>query len=123
MLLVSIAVGAVCAAEPQVLKEGSWLCGSPEAYDQAVAAERDLQGKGLTALKGQLLEQQLCMYIDNTYLEDMMAPFVTVLDQQGDKVRVSFTVQSTRRIQTLHRKISRITYAGWTDMANLRPRE
>jgi hypothetical protein len=69
------------------------------------------------------MEQQLCMYIDNTYLESMMAPFVTVLDQQGDKVRVSFTVQSTKRIQTLHRQISRITYAGWTDMVNLRPRE
>ena len=123
MLLVSIVVGAVCAAEPQVLKEGSWLCSSPEAYDQAVAAERDLQGKDLTALKGQLLEQKLCMYIDNKYVEDMMAPFVTVLDQQGNKVQVSFTVQSTRRIQTLHRQINRTTYAGWTDIENLRLRE
>jgi len=53
ILLVSIAVGAAGAAEPQVLKEGSWLCSTPEAYDQAVAAERTSQGKDLTALKGQ----------------------------------------------------------------------
>jgi hypothetical protein len=123
MLLVSIAVGGAGAAEPQMLKEGSWLCSSPEAYDQAVMEERNWQGKDLAALKEQLLEQKLCMYVDDKYLEDMMAPFVTVLDQQGNKVQVSFTVQFTKRIRTLHRQISRVTYAGWTDVGNLQPRE
>jgi hypothetical protein len=123
MLLVCIAVGVVCAEGPQMLKEGSWLCSSPEAYDQAVAAERDRQGKDLAALKEQLLEQKLCMYVDSKYVEDMMAPFVTVLEQQGNKVQVSFTVESTKRIHALHRQINRVTYAGWTDVANLRPRE
>jgi hypothetical protein len=123
MLLVSIAVGGAGAAEPQMLKEGSWLCSSPEAYDQAVMEERNWQGKDLAALKKQLLEQKLCMYVDDKYLEDMMAPFVTVLDQQGNKVQVSFTVEFNKRIRTLHRQISRVTYAGWTDVGNLRLRE
>jgi hypothetical protein len=123
MLLVCLAVGVACAEGPQMLKEGSWLCSSPEAYDQAVAAEHDRQGKDLAALKEQLLEQKLCMYVDSKYVEDMMAPFVTVLEQQGNKVQVSFTVESTKRIHALHRQINRVTYAGWTDVANLRPRE
>jgi hypothetical protein len=123
MLLMSIGVGGAGASEPQMLKEGSWLCSSPEAYDQAVMEERNWQGKDLAALKEQLLEQKLCMYVDDKYLEDMMAPFVTVLDQQGNKVQVSFTVEFNKRIRTLHRQISRVTYAGWTDVGNLRLRE
>jgi hypothetical protein len=120
---VSLTVGVAGAAEPQMLKPGSWLCRSPEAYDQAVAAERNAPGKDLPALKEQLLDQKLCMYVDTTYVEDIMAPFVTVLEQQGTKVQVSFTVQSTTRIEVLHRLITRTTYAGWTDVANLQPRE
>jgi hypothetical protein len=123
MLLVCIAVGVACAEGPQVLKAGSWLCSSPEAYDQAVAAERERQGKDLAVLKEQFLEQKLCMYVENMYVEDMMAPFVTVLEQQGKEVHVSFTVQPTKRIEVLYRLIRRITYAGWTKVANLQPRE
>jgi hypothetical protein len=63
------------------------------------------------------------MYVDNTYLEDMMAPFVTVLDQQGNKVQVSFTVEFNKRIHIIHRQITRVTYAGWTDAGNLTLRE
>jgi len=123
MFLVSLAVGVACAADLQMLKAGSWLCSSPEAYDQAIAAEHNRQGQELTALKEQLLEQKLCMYVDNQYVKDMMAPFVTVLEQQGNKVQVSFSVEFNKRIQTLHRQITRVTYAGWTDIGNLTPRE
>jgi len=123
MLLVSLAVGVAGAAEFQMLKAGSWLCTSPEAYDQAVAAEHNWHGKDLAALKDQLLEQKLCMYVDNQYVEDMMAPFVTVLEQQGNKVQVSFTVEFNKRIRIIHRQITRVTYAGWTDAGNLQRRE
>jgi hypothetical protein len=60
------------------------------------------------------------MYVDDEYLEDMMAPFVQVLDRQGEKIKVSFTVEFYKRIATLHRRITRVTYAGWTDAGNLR---
>ena len=123
MLLVCMAVGGAWAEGLQVLKAGSWLCSSPEAYDQAVAAERNSQGKDLAALKEQLLEQKLCMYVDRKYVEDMAAPFVTVLEQQGNKVQVSFTVEFSKRAPALHRQSSRVTYAGWTDVGNLQPRE
>jgi hypothetical protein len=118
LMLLSFGIAAGHAAEPQTLKEGVWVCRTPEAYDQAIAAEG--QDKDLPALKQRLLDQKLCMYIDDEYLEDMMAPFVQVLSQQGNKVKVSFTIEFYKRIATLHRRITRITYAGWTDAGNLR---
>lgn len=121
LVLLSFGIAVGHAAEPQTLKEGVWVCSTPEAYDQAIAAER--QEKDLQALKQRLLDQKFCMYIDDEYLEDMMAPFVQVLSQQGNKVKVSFTVEFYKRIATLHRRIARVTYAGWTEAGNLRSYE
>ncbi|MGQ4808672.1 hypothetical protein NKDENANG_02060 [Candidatus Entotheonellaceae bacterium PAL068K] len=120
LLLSSLAVGTAHAAEPQTLAEGSWVCSTPESYDQAVETARNWRGKALKDLKQQLLEKKLCMYVDDEDLEDLMAPFVKVLSRQGDKVKVSFTIEFYKRIQYLHRKITRVTFAGWTDAKNLR---
>jgi hypothetical protein len=117
-VLLSLGIAAGHAAEPQTLKEGVWVCRTPAAYDQAIVEEH--QEKDLQALKQRLLDQKLCMYVDDEYLEDMMAPFVQVLDRQGEKIKVSFTVEFYKRIATLHRRITRVTYAGWTDAGNLR---
>jgi hypothetical protein len=118
IVLLGLGVIAAQAADPQTLRQGSWVCQTPEGYDQAVDEEH--QEKDLPALKQRLLDQKLCMYIDNKYLEDMMAPFVQVIDRQGEKVKVSFTVEFYKRIATLHRRITRVTYTGWTDAGNLR---
>ena len=120
ILLVGVVVGSAQAEAPQTLVDGSWVCRTPEAYDQAVEAERQGQGKTLSKLRAQLLEKQLCMYVDDEYLEDLMAPYVKVLTRQGDKVHVSFSVEFYKRIEFLHRKITRVRYAGWTAAGNLR---
>jgi len=69
------------------------------------------------------LEQKLCIYMDDDNLEDLMAPYVTVLTRQAQKVKVSFTVEFYKRIQYLHRRITRVTYSGWTDVENLKSRD
>jgi len=47
----------------QTLKEGSWLCTTPEAYDLAIAEQRKLESD-LEALKERLLAQKLWIYAD-----------------------------------------------------------
>ncbi len=91
----------------------------PEAYDQAIAEEQKRRGKAREALKKELLEQQLCMYADDELLEDIMAPWVQVIDRQDDKVKVSFMVEFYKRVEYLHRRFSRVNYTGWTSAGNL----
>jgi hypothetical protein len=92
----------------KTLKEGSWICTGPEAYDQAIEEQRKWQGKDLEELKKQLLDKKLCMH-----------PSVKVLERQGDKIKVTFAVEFRKRFELLHHQISRIVYAGWTDEKNL----
>jgi hypothetical protein len=107
----------------QGLKPGIWICSSPEAYDQGIEEEKKWNGKDLEELKKQLLEKKLCMYVDREAIEKMMAPFATILERQGNKVKVSFTIENRKRLEYLHRFISRTTYAGWTDIGNLVQKE
>ncbi len=112
-------LGVVHAIDRTTLKNGSWLCTTPEAYDQAVVEEQKRQGKAHDTLKSELLEQQLCMYADDELLEDIMAPWVQVIERQGSKVKVSFMVEFYKRVEYLHRRFSRVNYTGWTDAGNL----
>lgn len=125
VIVLMMIVGAATAQAGEflhILKPGCWVCSSPEAYDQAVAEERRQNGNA-EDLRRQLLEQKLCMWVDDEMVEKMMIPYARILERQGDKVRVEFTVELRKRLAVLHRQISRITYAGWTDAANLRERE
>ncbi len=123
-LLLTLVGGTAYATEYlQTLKEGSWVCSTPEAYDVAVAEERNWQGANLEELKRDLLERRLCMYVDAEYVEKMMVPFATVVERQGNKVKVTFTVEFRKRLEILHRQITRVTFAGWTDAGNLRDKE
>ena len=123
-LLLTLVGGIAHATEYlQTLKEGSWVCSTPEAYDVAIAEERNWQGANLEELKRDLLERRLCMYVDAEYVEKMLVPFATVVERQGTKVKVTFTIEFRKRLEILHRQITRITYAGWTDAANLRDKE
>ena len=123
MLLMSLGVGSARAGELQTLRENSWLCVTPEAYDQALAEERRRQGNGLQELKDQLLEAKLCMYVDHQYVDKMRVPVVTIIEREGDKVHLSFTVEYEKRFEILHRRITRIRYAGWTGAENLQDYE
>ena len=49
--------------QPMMLWDGTWVCSTPEAYDQAVDLERNTD-KSFRELKKDLLERKLCIYID-----------------------------------------------------------
>jgi hypothetical protein len=123
MLLLGIVAGPAHAGEYlQTLKEGSWVCSTPEAYDVAIA-EVQRQNGDLEDVKKRLLEQKLCIYADAGFVEKMMVPFAKVLERQGNKVKVTFTVQYRKRLEFLHRQISRVEFVGWTDAGNLLDKE
>ena len=115
-LLWGLAVAPAQAGDPYMLLEGSWVCRSPETYDIAMERLRDDADAG-----GALVDEQLCMFIDDEKLEDTMAPFFQVQERQGDKVKVRFMVEFYKKIEYLHRRITRITFVGWTHEDNLVP--
>jgi hypothetical protein len=127
-LLLSLALaGAVVASAGaaeylQTLKDGTWICVSPDAYDQAILQQKSA-GVDLDGLRKDLLDRKQCMYLDAEWVENMMAPFAKVVERQGTKVKVEFTIEFRKRIEFLHRQINRVTYAGWTDSANLVDKE
>ena len=121
--LLAVAVTGPAAAQqldPQVLWDGTWVCSSPEAYTTGLRMVEDRQGKSFGELKAELLKQKLCMYVDGDDVEDMMAPFVTIHDRHGDIVKVSFTIEFYKKIEFLHRNITRVTFNGWTKESSLR---
>jgi hypothetical protein len=123
LLLLSLGVAPAHAGEVlQTLKAGSWLCTTPEAYDSALAEERRANGD-LEELKRRLLAEKLCMYADTELVEKIMVPFARVLERQGSKVKVIFTVEFQKRFEVLHRLITRVTYGGWTEASNLEDKE
>ena len=128
MMLLGTALSAVAhGAESQTLAEGSWVCATPEAHDGAVASEH--QGQDPQALEVELRAD--CIRMTSERLQDVMAPFVAVVDQIGDKARVSFVLEVYERGATgaaagvpqprggINRQIK---YTGWTAAANLRAR-
>jgi hypothetical protein len=127
MTFLGTALGAAAhGAEPQTLAEGSWVCATPEAHDQAIASEH--KGQDPQALEVELRAH--CIRMTSERLADVMAPFVAVVDRIGDKARVSFIIEVYERGATgagaqgtpqprggINRQIK---YLGWTAAANLR---
>jgi hypothetical protein len=101
----------------QTLKEDSWLCDSPQAYDRAIAEQRSANGD-LEALKKRLLDEKQCIYVDGDFVERMMVPYAKVLERQDGKVKVTFTVKFRKRVE-FRRQASWVNFVGWTDAANL----
>ena len=102
LALLAVAVGTAQAratkGPPYLLEEGTWLCATPEDYDRAVAEQAKTNGyPELKALKERLLATRAACIVDEEHIEDMMAPFVTVVDRQGDKVKVEFWVEFYKR--------------------------
>jgi hypothetical protein len=108
---------APAAEEPYTLRQGTWVCSTPDAYDLAISAQA--RSDDLEALKARLLEHKLCMIVDDDDLEDLMAPFVVVLERSNDKVKVTFEIEFYKRIAFLHRSFSRVRFAGWTHESRL----
>jgi hypothetical protein len=128
MMSLGVSLGATAhAAEPLTLTEGSWLCATPEAHDEAIASER--KGQDLQALEVELRDR--CVRMTTERLADVMAPFVAVVDRSGDKVRVSFVIEVYERgatgaeagIPQPRGGVTRtVKYVGWTAAANLHAR-
>jgi hypothetical protein len=120
---------AAAAAEgpPYLLHEGTWICTTPETYDQALAEQAKTNGyKELMALEERLLAEKACMLVDDDDIEDMMAPFVEVVERQGDKIKVTFTVEFYKRVNSIQARFRRVKFSGWTAedrLADYRPVE
>ncbi len=128
-LLLAVAVATASAVEgpPFLLKEGTWVCATPDDYDRAIAEQGKTNGHGeLMAQKDRLLEEKSCMFVDDEDIEDMMAPFVQVGERQGDKIKVTFTIEFYNRISDISAAFNRVRFTGWTAedrLADYRPVE
>jgi hypothetical protein len=99
--------------------DGTWVCSTPATYDEATERAKSPEG-GLRALRAELLEAKKCLYVEEKNVEDMLAPFVQIVERDGNLVQVRFTIEYYRKIELLHRNITRMTFVGWTENANLR---
>ena len=120
VLLVATAQAHHDDDRPHTLLSDSWVCVSQGVYEKAAAGK--LAGQGVQTLRQQLRNeegQDLCLHVDNEILEDMFAPWVIILGQEGDLVQVAFTVEYYQRLNIIHRRFSRVQFTGWTSADNL----
>ena len=114
VMMAPIGVSADPAADaPNVLYNGSLLCSSAEVYQTAENANSD-------AVRSEMVAANECMRITEDDIEEMLAPFVVVLEQRGELVRVQYSVEYEDKIELLHRRVAHVRYTGWTAEANLR---
>ena len=120
-MLMGVAVLAPVQAEETftTLKGDIFFCISPEAYDDAMARVRELDGRSLEPLKKELGDAQQCMFIDRQLVKKIMAPFAVVMQRDGTKVQIQIIVTFRERIELLHRLMNRYVLVGWTDESNL----
>jgi hypothetical protein len=116
-LLAPLAAAAL-AEEPSMFRGSAWVCDSPEHYD--VAIERERAGGESRALRRELA--QICVFIADDDQDEIMAPFVRRLEDNGDKVKVVFMIQVERRKALLNRSVEQIQYRGWTAASKLQTR-
>ena len=105
---------------PHTLHTDSWVCVSQTVYEKAAAGQQ--AGQGVQVLRQQLRNeegQDLCIHVDDEILEDMLAPWVKLLGQEGDQIQVAFTVEYYQRLNIIHRRFSRVQFTGWTGADNL----
>jgi len=118
-LTVALATPPSLAADAMTFKLGSWVCQTPEAFDDvtkaANAGSQSLQ-------KLQTTYKSNCVFMDDDNIEDMLPPFVTVLDTKNDKTKVSFFVEFYRKLAMLEAKIKHVRFVGWTSQSNVKPR-
>lgn len=112
-----LATGTASGAEAMTFRLNSWVCQSPETYDQ-VAAEMSNRQRSLSSLMEAY--KSSCVYMDDDNIEDMLPPFVKVLGTEGNKAKVSFFVEFYKKFNVLHAKISHVRFVGWTATENVR---
>jgi len=100
-------------APPQILSGGTVICATPEIYQEMTDAQD-------ASVRAEMLDSNKCMSVTEDAVEEMLAPFVVVVEQRGDLVRVQYSVEYEDKIELLHRKVAHVKFTGWTDEANLR---
>lgn len=124
LVLASLFAFSAWAAEDTMhyyLKNPSWICASPEAYDDAVKAQRAMSGEQtIDDLEKDLFDKQLCVYIDDDEIGGLVSPYLTIIDTKDDKTRVKFAIKFEKRIALLNRELNWYKFNGWTEFANLR---
>lgn len=115
LAVMTATTAAAVDGPPYLLHERTWVCTSPEAYDHALAEQSKTSSyKELMALKDRLLEERSCMLVDDEDIEDMMAPFVEVIERQGGKIKVTFTIEFFKRVDAVRAGFNRVKFSGWT---------
>jgi len=119
-LLAALAAPAAASADsseketpPQILSSGTLMCSTPEIYQEMADADD-------ASVRAEMLETNKCMSVTADALDEMLAPFVVVIEQRGAIVRVQYSVEYEEKLELLHRKIAHVKFTGWTDEANLR---
>ena len=118
----ALAAPALAGETFSTVKDNTFMCVSPQAYDEAMARVAQLNGKDIEPLKKALLEEKQCMFVDPELAEGIMAPFAVVMKREGTKVQVQIVITVRQKIEFLHRMINRYVVVGWTDEANLTPK-
>lgn len=123
-LVSAASIGVAQAGETfRTFKENSWVCVSPQVYDDAMVRVNGTGAQDIEVLRKELGDNKQCMLVDGEIVESMMAPFALVLNREGTKVQVQFIVSFRQRVEFLHRLINRFVLVGWTEEANLVPKQ
>ena len=110
---------AISDEGPYTLTLGSWVCHSPEIYHET---QQQLQQGGSSPFKlgKKLFDEGKCIYIDDEALEDMMQPFVSIVDQRDGLTKVNFFIEFFKRFSVTRNRIQLIKFTGWTDDENVK---
>lgn len=95
--------------DKHIFTQPSWICASPEEY--ATVTDRASRGGGNRGDLG-------CYQVGYDDIEDIMAPWVEVVEERGSLVKVTFLVERYQRLRPKGWKggrTTRVLYTGWTD--------
>jgi hypothetical protein len=121
--LLLVWIGMFTAAAPafaagERFVQSAWLCVSPEAHAEAVAASAMQDGAALEDVKARLLAEQKCTYLPAQEFNKVISS-VRILETQGDVARVMFTLQVGDQMPAEVRREGFYRMIVWTARSNL----
>ena len=112
------AAADVTGPGPYTLELGSWVCKTPALHDEVVAQQN--QGTSPFKLAKTMFDEGKCLYVDDEILEDMMQPFVGILERQNGRTKVSFFIEFYKKYSELRNSIRLVKFTGWTADENVK---
>lgn len=109
--------GTALAAEERFI-HSAWLCVSPEAHAEAVAASAARDGAAFEDVKARLLAEQKCTYLPEQEFGKVIGS-VRILEARGDVARVMFTLQVGDQMPAEVRREGFYRMMVWTARSNL----